>query len=232
MEKISLRFEDDIAIIKIDDGKANTMTPTFFRELNEALDQTEASNAKMLIFEGRKGFFSGGLDLKVMGSLTGNELIDLVETFAESLLRVYVYRIPTMAACTGHAIAGGAMLAFACDRRFAVNGPYRFQVNEVQIGIALPYWMLLLGQSAVPSRFLVETLLHGRAYPLSEAFEKGIFDSMVSEDTDIILYIKESTKNIMNLNLSAYALSKKRMRESNVQHVLKLLKDELGKKAT
>jgi enoyl-CoA hydratase len=232
MEKISLRFEDDIAIIKIDDGKANTMTPTFFRELNEALDQTEASNAKMLIFEGRKGFFSGGLDLKVMGSLTGNELIDLVETFAESLLRVYVYRIPTMAACTGHAIAGGAMLAFACDRRFAVNGPYRFQVNEVQIGIALPYWMLLLGQSAVPSRFLVETLLHGRAYPLSEAFEKGIFDSMVSEDTDIILYIKESTKNIMNLNLSAYALSKKRMRESNVQRVLKLLKDELGKKAT
>jgi enoyl-CoA hydratase len=230
MEKISLRFEDSIAIIKLEDGKANTMTPAFFGELNEALDQIEASGKKMLIIEGRKGFFSGGLDLKLMSTIGPDELIKLVETFAKTLLRIFLYPIPTMAACTGHAVAGGAMLAFACDRRFAVDGPYRFQVNETQIGIPLPYWMLLLGSSAVPSRWQVETLLHARVFSLSEAFDKGIFDSLVSEDTDIVSHIKESAKNIMNLNLSAYALSKKRMRESKVKQVLELLKDELHPK--
>jgi enoyl-CoA hydratase len=230
MEKISLRYEDDVAIIKLDDGKANTMTPTFFSEINEALDQIETSGKKLLIIEGRKGFYSGGLDLKLMGTISPSELIKLIETFAKSLLRVFLFPIPTMAACTGHAVAGGAMLAFACDRRFAVNGPYRFQVNETQIGIPLPYWMLLLGSSAIPSRWQVETLLHARVYSLSEAFDKGIFDSMVNEDTDIVSHIKEAAKNVVNLNMSAYALSKKRMRESKVNHVLALLKDELHTK--
>jgi enoyl-CoA hydratase len=227
MEKMSMRTEGGIAVIQMDDGKANAMTPAFFSELNQRLDQAEISTVKLVSFVGRKGFFSGGLDLKLLPNLNAKELNDLAKSFARTLLRVYLFPIPTVAVCTGHAIAGGAMLVLACDRRFAVEGPYRFQVNEVAIGVPLPSWMALLGSSGIPPRWQTEALLHARVYQLSEAVNKGIFEKLLAEDSDIISYIKESSNDIMKLNLAAYSLSKKRMRESKVKAVLQLLANEL-----
>jgi enoyl-CoA hydratase len=227
MDKISVRHEGEVAIIKMNDGKANAMNPAFFNELNPALDQVEKSTAKMLIIEGREGFFSGGLDLKYLLNVHPEQLKGFTDLFARTLLRIFSFPIPTMAACTGHAIAGGAMLALACDRRFAKNGPFRFQINEVAIGVALPSWMLLLGSSAIPLRWQTEALLYAHVYLLSEAVDKGIFESMAPDGTDVVSHIKECTTDIASLNMTAYSLSKKRWRESAVKQVIDRLANEL-----
>ena len=226
MEKIKLHINDGIAVMEMDDCKANAMNSVFFKEFNEAFDQVE-NKAKLLIIMGRKSFFSGGLDLKYMSALQPKELNDFTETFAKTLLRVNLFPITTIAACTGHAIAGGAMLTFACDLRYIVDGQYRFNVNETKIGIVLPSWMLMLGSNAIPITWRAESLLHAKVYTPKETFEKGITHALIQEDADIISSIVETTKDIQNLNLLAYADSKKRLREKEVNEVLKLLKDEL-----
>ena len=143
MSKIKYTFEDEIARITMDDGKANAINWEFFEEMGEALDLTEQVEAKVLVFTGRLGFFSAGLDLKLLPTLSPEERGKFSTTFARTMLRIFTFPVPTIAACTGHAIAGGAMLTFACDRRFALDGPYRIQMNETIIGIPLPKWMFL-----------------------------------------------------------------------------------------
>src|SRR4030066_2492982 len=124
MKKVSYTIENNRANITMDDGKANAMDFHYFEEMNSALTEIESSKSQVLIIKGRQGFFSGGVDLKLISSLTPNDIDKLAETFARTMLRVFLYPIPTVAVCTGHAIAGGAMLAFACDRRYVIEGDY------------------------------------------------------------------------------------------------------------
>lgn len=227
MTKINYEIDNGIAVIKIDDGKANVMDSVFFEEFGESLDRVETDNAKVLIFAGRPGFFSGGLDLKLMSTLQPKDLSIFYETFALTILRVFSLPIPTIAACTGHAIAGGAMLCFACDLRFIIDGNYKIQMNEVLIGVPLPSFMLLIGGSAIPQQWQNEALLHGRAYNPEEIVSRNIFDDVVEEGDDVVAYAKSEAEKLFALKLPAYAMTKKRMRSSRIEEVKILLKDEL-----
>lgn len=230
MKKISYHVENNRATITMDDGKANAMNFDYFEEMNSVLAEIESSGSQVLIIKGRQGFFSGGLDVKLMSTLTPNDIDTLAETFARTMLRVFVYSIPTIAVCTGHAIAGGAMLAFACDRRYVINGNYRIQMNEHVIGIPLPSWMLLIGQSAIPAGLQTEALLHAKTYTPKQTLDAGIFHGLIDNGEDITAAIKSEVEALMSLNVPAYSISKKRLREKDIKGVLALLKKELPSK--
>jgi len=228
MEKVTYSFKDGIAQITMDDGKANSMNWIFFEEMGKSLDQAENDEAKVLVITGRPGFFSGGLDLKLLPTLSASEMGDFATTFARTMLRVFSFPVPTIAVSTGHAVAGGAMLTFACDRRFAINGPYRIQMNETLIGINLPHWMFLIASSAIPSRWRNQALLHARAYNPNEALERGILDAVAKDADNLAAQVRSATEELLSLNLPAYATSKKNLRQAEIEHVLDLLKKELS----
>jgi enoyl-CoA hydratase len=227
MEKIQYELQDGVALIRMDDGKANAMDFVFFDEMNKRLDRLEDDSAKTVVITGRPGFFSGGLDLKLIAKLSPAELNGLAEVFARTLLRVFSLPMPTIAGVSGHAVAGGAMLSFSCDLRFAVDGPYRIQMNEVMIGIPVPSWMFLIGRSAIPTQWFVETFLHAKAYSPVEAVERGLFQGLMKKEEDVVAYTKGETESLKVLNMQAYRTSKNRLRTSEIDHVLQLLKDEL-----
>jgi len=231
MEKVTYSIEDGIAQITMDDGKANAMNWEFFEEMGKSMDQAENDGTKVLVITGRPGFFSGGLDLKLLPTLSPTEFGDFATRFARTMLRVFSFPAPTIAASTGHAIAGGAMLTFACDRRFALDGPYRIQMNETLIGIALPSWMFLIASSAIASRWRNEALLHARAYNPNEALERGILDAVAHDAESLAAQVKAATEELLTLNLPAYAASKKNLRQADIGHVLDLLKKELSDQA-
>ena len=228
MEKVTYSLKDGIAQITMDDGKANSMNWKYFEEMGKALDQAENDGAKILVITGRPGFFSGGLDLKQLSILVANEFEGFVTTFARTMLRVFSFPIPTIALSTGHAIAGGAMLTFACDRRFAIDGPYRIQMNETAIGITLPHWMFLIAKSAISSRWINQALLHAKIYNPSEALECGILDGIAQDVDSLAALVKSAADELSNLNLPAYAASKKNLRQAEIEHVLDLLKKEFS----
>lgn len=228
MEKVTYSFENGIAQITMDDGKANSMNWIFFEEMGKSMDEAENDGAKVLVITGRPGFFSGGLDLKLLPTLSANEIGDFATTFARTMLRVFSFPVPTIAASTGHAVAGGAMLTFACDRRLAIDGPYRIQMNETSIGITLPSWMFLIARSAIPSRWRTEALLHAKAYNPNEALERGILNGVAKDADSLASQVKAATAELLSLNLPAYAASKKNLRREKIEHVLALLQKELS----
>jgi enoyl-CoA hydratase len=162
-----------------------------------------------------------------MPSLPPAEVNALADIFARTLLRVFSLPVPTIGLCSGHAVAGGAMLFFSCDLRFVMDGPYRIQMNEMMIGIPFPSWMLLIGRFAVPAPFFVEAFLHARAFSPEEVVEKAISHGLIKQDEDVLAYVMARTGHVKSLNLDAYRTSKNRLRAAEVEGVLKLLKEEL-----
>jgi enoyl-CoA hydratase len=227
MAKIHYEMDKGISQITMDDGKVNAMDFVFFEEMGDALDRAEGDGAETLIITGRPGYFSGGLDIKLVPTLPPTELNRLAETFARTLLRVFSLPLPTVAVCSGHAVAGGAMLSFSCDLRFVVDGPYRVQMNEMLVGIPFPSWMLLIGRSAIPVGWFVEAFLHARAYSPAEAVEKALFHGLIAGGEDPVAQVKTQSEGLKALNLKAYEMSKKRLRDEDVKHVLEILKGEL-----
>ena len=102
---LTTTIENDIAILAMDDGRANALGHAMIGELNAALDRAE-KEAKAILIAGRENRFCAGFDLEAMGS--GPESVrKLVTAGAELLLRLYEYRLPVVMACTGHALAAG-----------------------------------------------------------------------------------------------------------------------------
>ncbi len=221
-------IEDKIALITLDDGKMNVMNWEFFQELNDCLDRTLADKASALIFTGRQGIFSAGLDLKLLPTLSSiEEQLKFQKSFASTMLRVYMFPVPTIAAYAGHAIAGGAILSYACDRFMACDGPYKIQINEVANKMIIPSWISLICRSSIPPQCWKEALLHSRAYTPREAFERGIVDDLIKEEGKVMESAKVVAKDLFKLNGPAYAFTKKIMRQEEADNAMKALEKEL-----
>ena len=227
MAKMHYKIEDGIAWITLDDGKMNVMNWEFFQELNDALDKTLADGARVLIFTGRPGIFSAGLDLKLLPTQSFVEQLKFQKKFAETMFRVYLFPIPTIAAYAGHAIAGGAILSYACDRYMVMDGPYKIQINEVANKMPIPTWISVICRSSIPPRYWKEALLHARAYTPAEAFERGIADDLIGADGDILRSAKETAQDLFRLDGAAYGATKMYMRRQEASQAMDLFSQEL-----
>jgi len=226
-DAVAYALQDRLAEIVLDDGKVNAMTPAFFAGLNAALDRAEREAPGAVILTGRPGAFSAGLDLKLLPTLPPEEFQTALRAFGRTMLRVFTFPVPTVAAVSGHAIAGGAMLAFACDLRVMADGPFRLQLNEVAIGLALPTWALVLAQAAVPAGWHTEALLHARAYTPEGALARGIVDAVAPADR-LLDDVRALAAPLATLDQAAYATSKRRHRAMAVTWAEARLEEELA----
>jgi enoyl-CoA hydratase len=226
--RIAYDLEGGIARVTLDDGKANAMSTPWFLELGAALDRALADGAGAVLLRGRERFFSGGLDLKLVPSLPPEGLRELTLSFARTLLRVHAFPVPTVACVTGHAIAGGAVLALACDARYATEGAYKLQLNEVAIGIPLPAWMASIADSVLPVPARNRALLHAHAFSPAEALALGIVDGVGATPDSAEKLARERATSLLALNRAAYAESKRRLREAGAAAALERLRVELG----
>lgn len=226
-DPITYDCSDGIAEIVLDDGKVNAMSLDFFRGLGAALDRAEADRPGALVITGRAGAFSAGLNLKLLPTLAPADLRTTLLTFGRTMLRVFTFPIPTVAALSGHAIAGGAMLAFACDLRFMAEGPFRLHLNEVAIGLPLPTWAILMAESAVPSRWQTDAILHARPFTPDEAFECGLVGAVARPAERLRDLARDAATRLKPLDLGAYAAAKARLRARAVRWAEERLEPEL-----
>jgi enoyl-CoA hydratase len=213
---ITCEAGETVATITLDDGKVNAMEQAFFDDLNGALDRVEKAGSAAVVIAGRAGYFSAGLNLKVMPTLQPAAFERTMVAFGETMLRVFTFPIPTIAAVTGHAIAGGAFLAFACDERYFASGPYKIHVNEVAIALPLPTWALAIAQTAIPQRCHVEAILQARPYNPEEALARSLVTAVVPPMDSVVGEAKKAAERLAPLDRPAYATAKSKMRERDV----------------
>ncbi|MCB9568736.1 MAG: enoyl-CoA hydratase/isomerase family protein [Myxococcales bacterium] len=158
----------------------NAMSTATMSALREELRR--AGGAPLLL-RGEGRAFSAGLDLQEVLSLEGQAQIDFLTLLEELVLDLFTYPGPTVAWVNGHAIAGGCILALACDHRVATHHPQvKIGLSEVAIGVAFPPAPLAVVRSRIPAPHVDEAVLSARLYSPSEALARGIVDALADDE--------------------------------------------------
>lgn len=222
-----LRFELDgqVAILRLDDGKANAISPTVLDALNAALDRAE-KEARAVALLGRPGRFSAGFDLAVMRQ--GPEASRaLVGGGAELLARMVGSPLPIVAGCSGHALAMGALLLLAADQRIGVEGDFKLGLNEVAIGMTLPQFALELAEERLSRRHLQRSVAQAEIYDPAGAVDAGYLDRLVPAEELEAATLAEA-RRLTELHPRAFAETKKKLRGAVVERIRTGLKADLA----
>lgn len=177
---LTTEVRDGVAVIRMDDGKANAFSFEMLDALGTALDQAE-QEARAVVLVGRPGRFSGGFDLAVMNQ-GGEAMVRLVRTGGRLALRLYEFPIPVVIGCTGHALAMGAVLLCAADLRIGAAGAWKIGLNEVAIGLALPVFALELARERLARGYLQRAATLAEIYDGEEAMAAGFLDRIELPD--------------------------------------------------
>lgn len=176
-DPVAIRHEQDVAVITLDDGKANALSFDVLDGLNEALSAAK-SNAKAVVLNGREGKFSAGFDLKVMtGDADGARR--LLGAGADFGMRIFTFPIPVVLGVTGHALAMGGILTTTADYRVGAAGPYKLGLNEVAIGMPVPTFGVELCRDRLSPAWFTRCVQHATLCNPTEAVEAGFLDEVV-----------------------------------------------------
>ncbi|MDG2428157.1 MAG: crotonase/enoyl-CoA hydratase family protein [Acidimicrobiales bacterium] len=171
--------ETGIAVITMDDGKANALGHDMISALLTAMDEVEAAGADALVIVGRPGRFSAGFDLAVMKGDAG-EARDMLAAGVDLFLRIFQFPRPVVVACTGHAIAAGAIILMSSDIRIGTAGEFKIGMPELTIGMPLPSFATELMRDRLSKRHLTQATL-GQMYDPERAIDAGFLDEVVPE---------------------------------------------------
>ncbi len=214
---VTTDIRNDIALITMDDGKANAINFDMLAALNEALDKAESS-AKAIVLAGRENRFSGGFDLKAFATLGGEGVYRLLDGGAELLLRLYGGPLPVVAACTGHAIAMGTFILHACDTRVGASGDFKLGANETITGMNLPIFATELARARLNPAHMTRAMVQAFIYDPAEAVEAGYLDMMVAPEK-VVATATAIAEQLAALPGSAYAYNKIAMRKGTLDTI-------------
>ncbi len=194
-----------VLLVKLDDGKANAFTASAIAEITTHIDAAAADeNIAAVVIAGRKGRFSGGFDLGVMRGDDIQAILDLVADGGDLVRHAYAAPIPVVAACTGHAVAAGALMLLGCDVRVGALGDVKIGLNEVAIGMVLPDWAMTIASERLSKRHLQRCVANARLLNGSEAVDAGFLDEAVEPERVIDRAI-ELAAEFTALQPNAYA---------------------------
>ena len=170
----------EIALLRLENGKANAIGPELLDRLESLLAQL--GEARAAVITGQGSAFSAGLDLPALVGLNRAQMRSFIFRFDALMMRAFELPIPLVAAVNGHAVAGGCVLALQADVRIGVDrDSARIGLNETQLGIGLPSLVLETLRWQVPGPSLAVLALEGRLVSPREALQLGLLHELAGE---------------------------------------------------
>ena len=179
---------DGVRLLTLDRPPANAITPALLEDLTDALHTArEEDSVRAVVLTGEGRFFSagldirGGIDFQALASTEGTPA-DPFAALRMCMLAFLRFPKPTVAMVQGHAIAGGLVVALACDYRLGLDGDYRIGLNEVAIGASFPRGAFEVVRLRLSHQQASELLLGAAIYPASQGTRLGIVDELITAD--------------------------------------------------
>jgi enoyl-CoA hydratase len=223
-EILSYTLDAGVATIGMDDGKANALSIPMIEGLLEALERA-SKQADAIVLTGRPERFCAGFDLRVM--MSGPEpAMALLRRGAELLMSLYASPLPLVIACTGHAIAGGALVLLTGDVRLGAPGAFRIGLNEVSIGLPVPVLAMELARDRIVASELGRATLFAQMYEPEQAARAGYLDGVVAADA-LLERAKQEAARLSGLSRAAFVATKQRLRGRTIAHIKDTLEDDM-----
>lgn len=211
---VSCEIDDGVAVVRLDDGKVNVLSPAMQAEIRAALDEAESAGA-VVVITGREKVFSAGFDLATLRG-GGQAAVDMLQGGFVLAERVLTFPRPVVAACNGHAIAMGLFLMISADYRLGASGPLRLTANEVTIGMALPQAAIDICNGRLNPAYIGRVLGLAEVFGPEEAVPAGILDRTVAPE-QLLDEARKLASDLAGLDAEAHRVSKLRFRAPMLQ---------------
>lgn len=183
MSTIRFDRQGPLGILRLDKGRGNAIDDALLEDLAKwAVEAARDDQLRgVLLASAHPKLFCPGLDLVGLMELDREAMREFMSHFATVLWGLFGLLKPVVASIHGPAVAGGCVLALTADSRVLARGA-QIGLNEVKIGVSLPWTVVMLLKSTVPANALTEVALLGRNYSDEEAMRVGLADALADRD--------------------------------------------------
>jgi enoyl-CoA hydratase len=212
-DALTIERRGPVLVLHLDDGKANALTFELIAAIGSAVaDAEDDGDVGAVVIHGREGRFSGGFDLGVMLGGDFGQIIGLVSDGGDMVRQLWGSAVPVVAACTGSAVAAGALTLLGCDVRVGADVPCKIGLNEVAIKMVLPDWALTIATERLSKRHVHRATANARLTGAHEAVDVGFLDEVVPADRVLDRAVEIATELAETLDPSAYGRTVEKVR--------------------
>lgn len=201
-----------VLTLRLAHGKASAMDVELCQALVDELRNAEQSEARAVILTGTGSIFSAGVDLYRMTNGGATYVDRFFPALRDSLHALFTFPKPIVAAVNGHAIAGGCLLAAACDYRLMSAG--RIGVPELLVGVPFPAVAIEILKFAC-GRDAQSLVYSGRTVTPDDAKVAGLVDEVVAPDF-LLTRADVIARELAAIDTRNFAITKKQLRGSEV----------------
>jgi enoyl-CoA hydratase len=170
-------------VLRLDKARGNAIDEAMVVDLASACRELGSDDALrgVLLASAHPKLFCPGLDLVSLVAYDRRQMERFMAAFSEAMLALYALEKPMLAAVSGHAVAGGCILALTADVRLLRRGA-QIGLNEVKVGVPLPWAVAILLRASVGPGALTRVALLGRNFADEEALAIGLADAVLEAD--------------------------------------------------
>ncbi len=207
-DPIRLEERDGVVFVWLDRG-ANALDVGAIALLDTTVsDLARSANAPALVLaSSHSSVFCPGLDLKALDGQPREQIRTVMSAFNALLRRLATYPGPAVAAVGGHAIAGGCLLALACDRRVMARSGARIGLSEVNLGFPVPAGAVAMLLALYPTRAVEQLVLEGDGFGGERAFELGLVERL-ADTSAVLVDAWRQARHLASRPAGAYAAAK------------------------
>jgi len=225
-DPVTVTIEEGIVVVRVDDGRANALTHSVLEALDAALDRAEAEGLAV-VMSGRDGRFCAGFDLTVMMAGARERRV-LVEKGARVFLRMAEFGRPIVVACTGHALAAGAVWLTCVDWRIGADIDAKIGLNEVAIGMPLPIFAVEMARERLSKRHFLAATAHARIFSPRDAVDAGYLDEVAPPALLHAAAMAKATA-LGALKDPAFRLTKRLAVRATLRHIRDTLEEDMDR---
>jgi enoyl-CoA hydratase len=221
---VSVEHRGDVAVVAVDRPPANAMDVELLDALVAAVEALAAAPPPAVVLTGRPGFFSAGADLNLVPGYGAEDQRRMVHGINRMALGVYGLPCPVVGAITGHAIAGGFVLALCTDHRVASTAG-RYGLTEVKVGVPYPQAAIGVVDAELAPHAARLLALGNRLVDAAECVRLGAFDEAVEPDA-VVGRALEVAAELAALPADVFALTKRGLRGATLERLRAAAEDD------
>ncbi len=227
MRFVHLEIREGVAAVRLERGKVNALNEEVVDELSRSFRALEADPAvRGVLLTGTGKFFSFGFDIPELFGATRDEFTRYLRRFTAFYRELFAYARPVVAAINGHAVAGGYMLASACDLRVMVKENARVGLNEIGFGSSLFAGSLSLLRSRVGERNAQDVVYEGALYGAEQALALGLVDAAV-EGSELLVDARRRLEPLAGKSPAAFRSIKRLLRQPVLDEMQRYEEDSI-----
>jgi enoyl-CoA hydratase/carnithine racemase len=182
MSTVTIEACDKVAILRLNHKTTNAINSQLIDDCQKAIKQIQ-KDFRAMVLAGNTKFFCIGIDLPELIQLDRKDMQTYWYRFNQLTLDLFSLPLPTVSALCGHAIGGGCILALTSDFRWATSAGKQIGLNELNLGVPVPYLTDLILRQVVGDRAATGMIYHGKIMPITDTEPIGLVDKICDPDT-------------------------------------------------